>query len=201
MNSQAFQADCAGSIPVTRSRGVVGGHSPASRDTVWGHLGPGPPSEVRPLHRHQARIAGLTKSRPLDERPYNIACGQIDVGNASTQMTDAMALGVRKADGGVRPELRMAVQDVVRAVLYMASLPLDSNVANLTVLATAMPYVSRGHRRLERGPCWRPAATVLCIPGRLLEPPFACDRSDEGRGEGHRGASDADHVDRSTPPR
>jgi hypothetical protein len=146
-------------------------------------------------------IAGLTKSTSLDGHPYNIACGQIDVGNASTQMTDAMALGVRQADGGVRPEPRMAVQDVVRAVLYMASLPLDSNVANLTVLATAMPYVSRGHRRLERGPCRRPAATVLCIPGRLLEPPFACDRSDDGRGEGHRGASDADHVDRSTPPR
>jgi NAD(P)-dependent dehydrogenase (short-subunit alcohol dehydrogenase family) len=89
-------------------------------------------------------IAGLTKSTSLDGRPYNIACGQIDVGNASTQMTDAMALGVRQADGGVRPEPRMAVQDVARAVLYMASLPLDSNVANLTVLATAMPYVGRG---------------------------------------------------------
>jgi NAD(P)-dependent dehydrogenase (short-subunit alcohol dehydrogenase family) len=89
-------------------------------------------------------ISGLTKSTSLDGRPHAIACGQIDVGNAATEMTDRMALGVRQADGSVRPEPRMAVEDVARAVVFMAGLPLDANVANLTVLATAMPYVGRG---------------------------------------------------------
>ncbi|MFD2093972.1 SDR family oxidoreductase [Blastococcus deserti] len=89
-------------------------------------------------------ITGLTKSTSLDGRPYDIACGQIDVGNASTEMTEAMAKGVRQADGSVRPEPRMAVDDVARAVVYMASLPLGANVANLTVHATTMPYIGRG---------------------------------------------------------
>ena len=89
-------------------------------------------------------VTGLTKSLSLDGRPYGIACGQIDVGNAATAMTDRMVEGVLQADGSVRPEPRMAVEDVARAVAYMASLPLDANVANLTVHATAMPYVGRG---------------------------------------------------------
>ena len=89
-------------------------------------------------------VTGLTKSTSLDGRPYGIACGQIDVGNAATEMTERMALGVRQADGSVRPEPRMAVEDVARAVVYMAGLPLEANVANLTVLATAMPFVGRG---------------------------------------------------------
>jgi NAD(P)-dependent dehydrogenase (short-subunit alcohol dehydrogenase family) len=89
-------------------------------------------------------VTGLTKSLSLDGRPYGIACGQLDVGNAATAMTDRMAAGVRQADGSVRPEPRMAVEDVARAVAYMASLPLDANVANLTVHATTMPYVGRG---------------------------------------------------------
>jgi NAD(P)-dependent dehydrogenase (short-subunit alcohol dehydrogenase family) len=89
-------------------------------------------------------VTGLTRSTSLDGRPYRIACGQIDVGNAATDMTERMAAGVRQADGSVRPEPRMAVEDVARAVVYMAGLPLDANVANLTVLATGMPYVGRG---------------------------------------------------------
>jgi NAD(P)-dependent dehydrogenase (short-subunit alcohol dehydrogenase family) len=89
-------------------------------------------------------VTGLTKSLSLDGRPYAIACGQLDVGNAATEMTDRMAAGVRQADGSVRPEPRMAVEDVGRAVAYMASLPLDANVANLTVHATTMPFVGRG---------------------------------------------------------
>ncbi|WP_448628392.1 SDR family oxidoreductase [Geodermatophilus sp. URMC 64] len=89
-------------------------------------------------------VTGLTKSTALDGRPYSIACGQIDVGNAATAMTDRMAGGVLQADGSVRPEPRMAVEDVARAVVYMASLPLDANVAQLTVHATAMPYIGRG---------------------------------------------------------
>jgi NAD(P)-dependent dehydrogenase (short-subunit alcohol dehydrogenase family) len=89
-------------------------------------------------------VTGLTKATSLDGRRYGIACGQIDVGNAATEMTDRMAHGVLQADGSVRPEPRMAVEDVARAVVYMAGLPLEANVAGLTVLATAMPYVGRG---------------------------------------------------------
>jgi NAD(P)-dependent dehydrogenase (short-subunit alcohol dehydrogenase family) len=89
-------------------------------------------------------ITGLTKSTSLDGRPFNIACGQIDVGNAATEMTEPMAAGVPQADGSIRPEPRMAVEDVARAVVYMAGLPLEANVANLTVLATTMPYIGRG---------------------------------------------------------
>jgi NAD(P)-dependent dehydrogenase (short-subunit alcohol dehydrogenase family) len=89
-------------------------------------------------------VSGLTKSTSLDGRPYGIACGQIDVGNAATEMTERMADGVRQADGSIRPEPRMTVEDVARAVVYMAGLPLEANVANMTVLATTMPYIGRG---------------------------------------------------------
>jgi NAD(P)-dependent dehydrogenase (short-subunit alcohol dehydrogenase family) len=89
-------------------------------------------------------VTGLTKSTALDGRAYNIACGQIDVGNAATDMTERMAQGVRQADGSIRPEPRMAVEDVARAVVYMAGLPLDANVATMTVMATGMPFVGRG---------------------------------------------------------
>ena len=89
-------------------------------------------------------ITGLTRSTALDGRPYDIACGQIDIGNAATGMTEPMAAGVLQADGSVRPEPRMDVADVARAVLYMAGLPLDANVAAMTVMATRMPFVGRG---------------------------------------------------------
>ena len=89
-------------------------------------------------------VTGLTKATALDGRPYRIACGQIDVGNAATDMTERMAAGVRQADGSMRAEPRMDVADVARAIGYMASLPLDANVASLTVHATQMPYVGRG---------------------------------------------------------
>jgi NAD(P)-dependent dehydrogenase (short-subunit alcohol dehydrogenase family) len=89
-------------------------------------------------------ITGLTKATALDGRPYGIACGQIDIGNAATDMTAAMTDGVLQADGTLRPEPRMAAEDVARAVVYMASLPLEANVATMTVMATAMPYVGRG---------------------------------------------------------
>jgi len=89
-------------------------------------------------------ITGLTKSTSLDGRAYDIACGQIDIGNAATEMTAAMASGVPQADGSVRPEPRMDVTDVAAAVLYMAGLPLTANVATMTVLATTMPLVGRG---------------------------------------------------------
>jgi NAD(P)-dependent dehydrogenase (short-subunit alcohol dehydrogenase family) len=89
-------------------------------------------------------VSGLTKSTSLDGRSYGIACGQIDIGNAATEMTERMAAGIRQADGSLRPEPRMSVEDVARAVVYMAGLPLDANVANMTVLATTMPYIGRG---------------------------------------------------------
>jgi NAD(P)-dependent dehydrogenase (short-subunit alcohol dehydrogenase family) len=89
-------------------------------------------------------ITGLTKSTSLDGRAYDIACGQIDIGNAATDMTKAMTAGVPQPDGSLRPEPRMDVADVARAVLYMADLPLDANVATMTVMATKMPFVGRG---------------------------------------------------------
>jgi NAD(P)-dependent dehydrogenase (short-subunit alcohol dehydrogenase family) len=89
-------------------------------------------------------ISGLTKSTALDGRKYNIACGQIDIGNAGTEMTAKMKRGVLQADGSMAIEPTMKVEDVARAVVYMASLPLEANVLSLTVMATKMPYVGRG---------------------------------------------------------
>ena len=89
-------------------------------------------------------ITGLTKATALDGRAYGIACGQIDIGNAATDMTSAMTEGVPQADGSLRPEPRMSVDDVGRAVAYMAGLPLEANVATMTVMATGMPFVGRG---------------------------------------------------------
>jgi NAD(P)-dependent dehydrogenase (short-subunit alcohol dehydrogenase family) len=89
-------------------------------------------------------ITGLTKSTSLDGRKYDIACGQIDVGNAETPLAARMRDGVSQADGSVRPEPLMDVENVANAVVYMASLPLDANVQFLTVMATKMPFVGRG---------------------------------------------------------
>jgi NAD(P)-dependent dehydrogenase (short-subunit alcohol dehydrogenase family) len=89
-------------------------------------------------------ITGLTRSTSLDGRAHDIACGQIDIGNAATDMTEAMTAGVPQPDATLRPEPRMDVADVARAVLYMAELPLDANVATMTVMATKMPFVGRG---------------------------------------------------------
>ena len=89
-------------------------------------------------------MTGLTKSTSLDGRKYDIACGQIDIGNAATEMTERMKKGVPQANGSVEVEPTMDVQNVARAVVYMASLPLDANVQFLTVMATKMPFVGRG---------------------------------------------------------
>ncbi len=89
-------------------------------------------------------MTGLTKSTSLDGRKYDIACGQIDIGNAATDMTTRMTVGVPQANGEIAPEPRMDVAHVARAVVYMASLPLDANVQFMTVMATKMPYVGRG---------------------------------------------------------
>jgi len=89
-------------------------------------------------------MTGLTKSTALDGRRYDIACGQIDIGNAATEMTATFATGVLQANGEIAAEPRLDVAHVVRAVIYMASLPLDANVQFLTVMATKMPFIGRG---------------------------------------------------------
>ncbi|MEZ6132360.1 MAG: SDR family oxidoreductase [Planctomycetaceae bacterium] len=89
-------------------------------------------------------ITGLTKSTSLDGRKYNIACGQIDIGNAGTDMTSRMSAGVPQADGSIASEPTVDVQHIADAVLYMANLPLDANVQFMTVMATQMPLVGRG---------------------------------------------------------
>lgn len=89
-------------------------------------------------------ITGLTKCLSLDGRPFNIACGQIDIGNALTDITSAMTTGVPQANGTIAPEPTMDVGDVAKAVLMMAQLPLASNVQFMTVMATSMPFIGRG---------------------------------------------------------
>lgn len=89
-------------------------------------------------------ITGLTRATSLDGRRFDIACGQIDIGNAATDMTATFATGVQQANGQTAPEPRLDVAHVVRAVIYMASLPLEANVQFLTVMATKMPFIGRG---------------------------------------------------------
>jgi NAD(P)-dependent dehydrogenase (short-subunit alcohol dehydrogenase family) len=89
-------------------------------------------------------ITGLTKSTALDGRPFDISCGQIDIGNAATEMTDRMKNGVLQANGTIAVEPTMDVDHVAQAVLYMANLPLDVNVPFMTVMATGMPFMGRG---------------------------------------------------------
>jgi NAD(P)-dependent dehydrogenase (short-subunit alcohol dehydrogenase family) len=89
-------------------------------------------------------VTGLTKSTSLDGRKYDIACGQIDIGNAATDMAERMKKGVPQANGTIAPEATMDPADVARAVVYMASLPLEANVQFMTVMATKMPFIGRG---------------------------------------------------------
>jgi NAD(P)-dependent dehydrogenase (short-subunit alcohol dehydrogenase family) len=89
-------------------------------------------------------LTGLTRSISLDGREFNIACGQIDIGNAATEMTERMSRGVMQASGSVAVEPVMDVRHVAEAVLYMANLPLDANVEFMTVMATKMPFIGRG---------------------------------------------------------
>ncbi len=89
-------------------------------------------------------ITGLTKSTSLDGRAHDIACGQIDIGNAATPMTAKMSEGMPQADGSIAPEPTFDVAEVGRAIVHMASLPLDANVQFMTIMATKMPYIGRG---------------------------------------------------------
>ena len=102
---------------------------------------------ARPNSAHTATkhaVTGLTKSTSLDGRRYDIACGQIDIGNAATSMTDAMTTGVLQADGSMAIEPRLDLDHVADAVIFMAKLPLDANVQFMTVMATKMPLIGRG---------------------------------------------------------
>lgn len=92
----------------------------------------------------KSAISGLTRSTSLDGRAYDIACGQIDIGNAETPMTRSVAQGTLQADGSLRPEPYLDVKHVADAVLYMANLPVEANVQFMTVMATKMPYIGRG---------------------------------------------------------
>jgi len=103
---------------------------------------PRPGSVAYTVSKHA--VTGLTRTLALDGRPFDIACGQIDIGNAATDMTSRMGGGVAQADGSIKPEPTMDVHDVARAVLYMAGLPLSSNVPFMTVMATKMPFLGRG---------------------------------------------------------
>jgi len=89
-------------------------------------------------------LTGLTRSTSLDGRKYDIACGQIDIGNAATELTARMARGVPQANGSIEAEPTMDADDVARAIVYMASLPLSANVQFITVMATKMPFIGRG---------------------------------------------------------
>src|ERR1017187_8979366 len=103
-----------------------------------------PRADSAPYTATKHAITGLTKCISLDGRKYDIACGQIDIGNAATDMTARMASGVPQADGSRKPEPVMDVRHVADAVLYMANLPLDANVQFMTVMATNMPFAGRG---------------------------------------------------------
>ena len=89
-------------------------------------------------------VSGLTKTAALDGRPFDIACGQIDIGNAATEMTERMTKGIIQASGQTMVEPRMDVGDVAKAIVFMAGLTLDSNVQFMTIMATKMPFVGRG---------------------------------------------------------
>ena len=105
-----------------------------------------PRPDSSPYVATKSGVTGLTRATSLDGRPFDIACGQIDIGNASTEMTAGIAAGtpLAQADGGAKPEPTMDVQHVADAVLYMAQLPLNANVQFITVMATQMPYIGRG---------------------------------------------------------
>ena len=112
------------------NNGSISAHTPRPRST--------------PYTATKHAITGLTKCLSLDGRPYNIAAGQIDIGNAATEMTDRMTRGVPQANGTDMVEPRMDATHVANAVVHMASLPLEANVLFMTVMASAMPFVGRG---------------------------------------------------------
>jgi len=125
---------------IMKSQGPRGGRI-INNGSISAHS-PRPNSAPYTASKHG--VTGLTKVTSLDGRKYDIACGQIDIGNAASEMTERMSRGVPQANGTVAVEPRMNLADVARAVVYMASLPLDANVQFMTVMATKMPYIGLG---------------------------------------------------------
>ena len=103
-----------------------------------------PRPDSAPYTSTKHAITGLTKSTSLDGRKYNITCGQIDIGNAATDMTSSMQYGAQQADGSIKVESTFNVEHVANTVVYMSNLPLDTNVQFITIMATDMPYIGRG---------------------------------------------------------
>ena len=127
-------------IKIMKSQDPMGGRI-INNGSISAHA-PRPNSSPYTATKHA--VTGLTKCISLDCRKYDIACGQIDIGNAATEMTERMKNGVMQANGTMAVEPRMDVAHVGSAVLYMAKLPLDSNVQFMTIMATKMPFVGRG---------------------------------------------------------
>lgn len=123
-----------------RSQNPMGGRI-INNGSLSAHV-PRPNSAPYTTSKHA--ISGLTKSTALEGRKYNIACGQIDIGNAATDMTEKMKKGVPQADGSLATEPTIDLEHVTQALLYMCSLPQGANVPSLTVMATKMPFVGRG---------------------------------------------------------
>ena len=132
---------CARAAFALMRRQVPGGGRIINNGSISAHA-PRPGSVPYTSTKHA--ITGLTRSLSLDGRPFNIACSQIDIGNAATDMTERMTAGVPQANGSTMVEPRMDVRHVADMVVHMASLPLDANVQFVTVMATQMPYIGRG---------------------------------------------------------
>jgi NAD(P)-dependent dehydrogenase (short-subunit alcohol dehydrogenase family) len=127
-------------IKIMKSQNPRGGRI-INNGSISAHA-PRPDSAPYTATKHA--ITGLTKSISLDGRKYDIACGQIDIGNAATELTERMAAGVPQPNGQIMPEPRLDLRHVTDAVLYMAKLPLEANVQFMTVMATKMPFIGRG---------------------------------------------------------
>ena len=127
-------------IKIMKDQKPIGGRI-INNGSISAHV-PRPRSAAYTVSKHA--ITGLTKSISLDCRAFNIACGQIDIGNAQSSMTKKMEEGILQADGSLKTEPTIDVMDVGRAVVYMANLPLNTNVPFITVMANQMPYVGRG---------------------------------------------------------
>jgi NAD(P)-dependent dehydrogenase (short-subunit alcohol dehydrogenase family) len=127
-------------IKIMKSQNPRGGRI-INNGSISAHA-PRPDSAPYTATKHA--ITGLTKSISLDGRKYDIACGQIDIGNAATELTKRMAAGVPQPNGQIMPEPRLDLRHVTDAVLYMAKLPLEANVQFMTVMATKMPFIGRG---------------------------------------------------------
>jgi NADP-dependent 3-hydroxy acid dehydrogenase YdfG len=132
---------CARAAFAIMRRQRPGGGRIINNGSISAHV-PRPGSAAYTATKHA--ITGLTRSLSLDGRPFGIACGQIDIGNAATDMTARMEAGTVQADGSIRPEPTFDAKHVADAVLYMASLPLNANVQFLTITATTMPFIGRG---------------------------------------------------------